>query len=47
MRHFLLSEANACISQSNILTVVFIRIVEIVLSLDIPAFTFGEEERIS
>ena len=46
MRHFLLAEADTGISQSNVLTVVFIGIVKIALALDIPAFAFGEEEGI-
>ena len=46
MRHFLLAEADAGISQSNVLTVVFVGIVKIALALDIPAFAFGEEEGI-
>ena len=46
MRHFLLAEADTGISQSNVLTVVFVGIVKIALALDIPAFAFGEEEGI-
>ena len=38
MRHFLLTEANTGISQSNVLTVVFVGIIKIALALDIPAF---------
>ena len=46
VRHFLLAEADTGISQSNVLTVVFVGIVKIALALDIPAFAFGEEEGI-
>lgn len=46
MRHLLLTEADTGISQSNVLTVVFVGIVKIALALDIPAFAFGEEEGI-
>ena len=46
MRHFLLAEADTGISQSNILTVVFVGIVKVALALDIPALAFGEEEGI-
>ena len=46
VRHLLLAEADAGISQSDILTVVFVGIVKIALSLGIPAFAFGEEEGI-
>ena len=44
MRHFLLAEADTGISQSNVLTVVFVGVVKIALALHIPAFAFGEEE---
>ena len=46
IRHFLLAEADTGISQSNVLTVVFVGIVKIALALHIPAFAFGEEEGI-
>ena len=46
VRHFLLAEANAGISQSNVLTVVFVGIVKIALALNIPAFTLGKQKRI-
>ena len=46
MRHFLLAEADAGVSQSNVLAVVFVGVVKIALALDIPAFAFGEEEGI-
>ena len=46
MRHFLLTEADTGISQSNVLAIVFVGIVKIALALDIPAFAFGEEEGI-
>ena len=44
MRHFLLTEADAGISQSNVLTVIFVGIVKIALALHVPAFALGEEE---
>ena len=46
VRHFLLAEADTGISQSNVLTIVFVGIVKIALALDIPAFAFGEKEGI-
>ena len=45
MRHFLLAEADAGISQSNILTIVFVGIVEIAFALDIPTLALGKQER--
>ena len=46
VRHFLLAEADTGISQSNVLTVVFVGIVKIALALHIPALAFGKEEGI-
>ena len=46
MRHFLLTEADAGISQSNVLAVILVGIVKIALALHIPALAFGKEEEI-
>ena len=44
--HLLLAEADAGIPQADVLTVIFVGVIEIVFPLDIPALALSKEERV-
>ena len=44
--HLLLTESDACITETNILAIVFIRIIKIVLALYVPTLALAEEKSI-
>ena len=44
--HLLLAEADAGIPQADVLTVIFVRVIEIVFPLDIPALALSKKERV-